>query len=123
MAMDSATAIVDSPASGANTTANTTNTTTTNNMTTSTTTTTTITSTLAHEELVVEEQGMVEMREAFAASAQATARTAMDPDARHPLQHEWTLWYDSPQKKTNQQNWADNLKQIISFHTVEDFWG
>eukprot|EP01104_Vermistella_antarctica_P000007 TRINITY_DN0_c1_g1_i1.p1 TRINITY_DN0_c1_g1~~TRINITY_DN0_c1_g1_i1.p1 ORF type:complete len:297 (-),score=86.34 TRINITY_DN0_c1_g1_i1:133-1023(-) len=42
---------------------------------------------------------------------------------KHPLQSSWTIWYDNPGKKTSQQSWGDHLKQIISFNTVEDFWG
>lgn len=41
---------------------------------------------------------------------------------KHPLQNTWTLWYDNPQGKTNQASWGDNLKKIMSFDTVEDFW-
>ncbi|KAJ3111897.1 hypothetical protein HDU96_005176 [Phlyctochytrium bullatum] len=42
---------------------------------------------------------------------------------KHPLQHKWTLWYDSQQKKATQTNWHDNLKKLITIETVEDFWG
>ncbi|KAI8848369.1 translation initiation factor eIF 4e-like domain-containing protein [Chytridium lagenaria] len=42
---------------------------------------------------------------------------------KHPLQHKWTLWYDSQQKKATQSNWHDNLKNLITVETVEDFWG
>ncbi|KAJ3198870.1 hypothetical protein HDU67_003247, partial [Dinochytrium kinnereticum] len=42
---------------------------------------------------------------------------------KHPLQHKWTLWYDSQQKKATQSNWHDNLKNLITIETVEDFWG
>jgi translation initiation factor 4E len=41
---------------------------------------------------------------------------------KHPLQNRWVLWYDNPGKKTNQDSWADNLKKIVTFDTVEDFW-
>eukprot|EP01087_Luapelamoeba_hula_P005925 TRINITY_DN1599_c0_g1_i1.p1 TRINITY_DN1599_c0_g1~~TRINITY_DN1599_c0_g1_i1.p1 ORF type:complete len:255 (-),score=58.98 TRINITY_DN1599_c0_g1_i1:181-945(-) len=41
---------------------------------------------------------------------------------RHPLQHQWTLWYDSPRKKTTQDTWGSHLKKIVDFDTVEDFW-
>ncbi|EPZ35641.1 isopentenyl-diphosphate delta-isomerase [Rozella allomycis CSF55] len=44
-------------------------------------------------------------------------------NVKHPLHGEWTLWYDSPPQKSNNKNWKDNLKKIISFKTVEDFWG
>ncbi|KAJ3193831.1 hypothetical protein HK101_004000 [Irineochytrium annulatum] len=42
---------------------------------------------------------------------------------KHPLQNKWTLWYDSQQKKATQANWHDNLKNLITIDTVEDFWG
>eukprot|EP01118_Nematostelium_gracile_P014327 TRINITY_DN5553_c0_g2_i1.p1 TRINITY_DN5553_c0_g2~~TRINITY_DN5553_c0_g2_i1.p1 ORF type:complete len:246 (+),score=49.11 TRINITY_DN5553_c0_g2_i1:59-739(+) len=41
---------------------------------------------------------------------------------KHPLQNSWTLWYDNPGKKTSQTSWADNLKKVVTFSTVEDFW-
>jgi translation initiation factor 4E len=37
---------------------------------------------------------------------------------KHPLQNEWTLYYYTGEKK----NWGDNMKEVVSFHTVEDFW-
>jgi len=41
---------------------------------------------------------------------------------KHPLQNNWTIWYDNPQKRTNQASWGDHLKKITTFSTVEDFW-
>jgi len=41
---------------------------------------------------------------------------------KHPLQNSWTIWYDNPQKRTNQASWGDHLKKITTFGTVEDFW-
>ncbi|OMH85556.1 Eukaryotic translation initiation factor 4E [Zancudomyces culisetae] len=41
----------------------------------------------------------------------------------HPLQHEWVLWYDSPNKRINSQNWSQNLKEVVEISTVEEFWG
>jgi len=41
---------------------------------------------------------------------------------KHPLQNRWTLWYDNPGKKASQSSWADFLKKIVTFDTVEDFW-
>ncbi|KAI8968431.1 translation initiation factor eIF 4e-like domain-containing protein [Mycotypha africana] len=46
----------------------------------------------------------------------------IDYTNKHPLQNKWTLWFDNPGKKTNAQSWADNLKEIITVDTVEDFW-
>jgi len=48
-----------------------------------------------------------------------------DPEnftVKHPLQNRWTMWYDNPGKKATQQSWAENLKPILTFDTVEDFW-
>ncbi|KAL1916255.1 uncharacterized protein VTP21DRAFT_5872 [Calcarisporiella thermophila] len=44
-------------------------------------------------------------------------------NVKHRLQNGWTLWYDNPGKKANTQSWSQNLKQLITFDTVEDFWG
>ncbi|KAJ1983544.1 eukaryotic translation initiation factor 4E [Dimargaris cristalligena] len=46
-----------------------------------------------------------------------------DFDVKHPLQNAWTLWYDNPTKRTNTNTWSQNLREIITFSTVEDFWG
>ncbi|KAK9762366.1 eukaryotic translation initiation factor 4E [Basidiobolus ranarum] len=44
-------------------------------------------------------------------------------NVKHPLNNSWTLWYDNPGKKTNQSSWSQNLKEVVTFNTVEDFWG
>lgn len=45
------------------------------------------------------------------------------PAEKHPLQFKWTLWHDPPKNKgSSGKNWADNLRPIASFDTVEDFW-
>lgn len=38
------------------------------------------------------------------------------------LQNRWTLWYDNPGKKTNQQSWGESLKKIVTFDTVSTYW-
>ncbi|PRP88929.1 hypothetical protein PROFUN_00397 [Planoprotostelium fungivorum] len=48
---------------------------------------------------------------------------ATDLLIKHPLQNRWTLWYDNPGKKITSQQWQDSLKKIVTFDTVEDFWG
>lgn len=40
----------------------------------------------------------------------------------HPLQRTWTLWYDRPDRKTNQDDWLKSLKRVYDIATVEDFW-
>lgn len=45
----------------------------------------------------------------------------MAPDCllKHPLQNVWSLWYlESDHNKT----WEEQLNEITSFDTVEDFW-
>lgn len=45
----------------------------------------------------------------------------VDPECliKHPLQFEWTLWY---QEMDRSKNWEDTLNEVTSFSTVEDFW-
>eukprot|EP00842_Homolaphlyctis_polyrhiza_P004838 jgi/Hompol1/5355/HPOL_001470-RA len=44
-------------------------------------------------------------------------------NVKHPLQHHWVLWFDSPSKKATVKDWSENLKKLIVITTVEDFWG
>jgi translation initiation factor 4E len=44
-------------------------------------------------------------------------------NATHPLTNKWVLWYDCPNKKITSQNWIENIKQIHTFNTLEEFWG
>ncbi|XP_067132083.1 eukaryotic translation initiation factor 4E-like [Centruroides vittatus] len=45
----------------------------------------------------------------------------LSPDLliKHPLQNRWTLWF---YKNDRTKAWEDNLLQITTFDTVEDFW-
>jgi len=46
-----------------------------------------------------------------------------DPSVKHPLMNSWTLWFDKePTGKDKEQKWGANLKQVLDFDTVEDFW-
>jgi len=51
-----------------------------------------------------------------------TTPPSVDLSSPHRLQHRWSLWYDNPGKRTSAASWADHLKMIVSFDTVEDFW-
>ncbi|ODV60766.1 translation initiation factor eIF4E [Ascoidea rubescens DSM 1968] len=42
--------------------------------------------------------------------------------AYHPLNSKWTLWYTKPPTNRN-ESWNDLLKPVITFSTVEEFWG
>lgn len=42
----------------------------------------------------------------------------------HPLQYAWSMWYNPPVKpKQASGNWTNNVKEIMGFRTVEEFWG
>ena len=45
-----------------------------------------------------------------------------DFTAKHPLNSKWTLWYTKPQVNKS-ETWSDLLKPVITFDTVEEFWG
>ncbi|KAH7961131.1 eukaryotic translation initiation factor 4E-1A [Rhipicephalus sanguineus] len=38
---------------------------------------------------------------------------------KHPLQNRWSLWF---YKNDKNRSWEENLLEITSFDTVEDFW-
>eukprot|EP01061_Rhynchopus_euleeides_P015839 TRINITY_DN2693_c0_g1_i1.p1 TRINITY_DN2693_c0_g1~~TRINITY_DN2693_c0_g1_i1.p1 ORF type:complete len:184 (+),score=42.87 TRINITY_DN2693_c0_g1_i1:126-677(+) len=40
----------------------------------------------------------------------------------HPLEHQWTIWYDSKKTIVDDKNWEKNLQKVSDFDTVEDFW-
>lgn len=42
--------------------------------------------------------------------------------AKHPLNSKWTLWYTKPQTNKS-ETWLDLLKPVITFDSVEAFWG
>ncbi|KAI1818305.1 translation initiation factor eIF 4e-like domain-containing protein [Poronia punctata] len=43
-------------------------------------------------------------------------------NVKHPLQNKWTLWFTKPSSGRG-DNWNDLLKNVITFNTVEEFWG
>ncbi|KAI0389621.1 translation initiation factor eIF 4e-like domain-containing protein [Xylariaceae sp. FL0594] len=43
-------------------------------------------------------------------------------NVKHPLQNRWTLWFTKPSSGKG-DNWNDLLKEVITFNTVEEFWG
>ncbi|KAG8625217.1 hypothetical protein KVT40_006968 [Elsinoe batatas] len=58
------------------------------------------------------------------ASAGETVTVFHDPEnfnVKHPLLHEWTLWFTKP--PSGKQDWNELLKEVISFNSVEEFWG
>ncbi|KAI0452317.1 translation initiation factor eIF 4e-like domain-containing protein [Xylaria acuta] len=43
-------------------------------------------------------------------------------NVKHPLQNKWTLWFTKPSSGKG-DNWNDLLKEVITFDSVEEFWG
>ncbi|KAI1004163.1 hypothetical protein K3495_g4039 [Podosphaera aphanis] len=43
-------------------------------------------------------------------------------NVKHPLMHEWTLWFTKPPTGKG-DSWNDLLKEVITFGSVEEFWG
>ncbi|KAI0593115.1 translation initiation factor eIF 4e-like domain-containing protein [Biscogniauxia sp. FL1348] len=43
-------------------------------------------------------------------------------NVKHPLQNNWTLWFTKPPSGQG-SSWNDLLKKVITFNTVEEFWG
>ncbi|KAI9755521.1 MAG: Plasma membrane t-SNARE, secretory vesicle fusion [Chaenotheca gracillima] len=41
---------------------------------------------------------------------------------KHPLAHKWTLWFTKPPSGKG-DNWNDLLKEVVTFDSVEEFWG
>ncbi|GAA5988943.1 hypothetical protein JCM10908_006239 [Rhodotorula pacifica] len=41
----------------------------------------------------------------------------------HPLYSPWTLWFDSATKQDKAKSWEESLAKVISFQSVEHFWG
>ncbi len=38
---------------------------------------------------------------------------------KHPLQNSWTLWFF---KNDRSKSWEENLREVVTFDTIEDFW-
>ena len=45
-------------------------------------------------------------------------------NVKHPLMNTWTLWFTKTPTSTGpKESWADLLKEVITFDSVEEFWG
>ncbi|KAI9739664.1 MAG: eukaryotic translation initiation factor 4E [Cirrosporium novae-zelandiae] len=43
-------------------------------------------------------------------------------NVKHPLMNEWTLWFTKPPSGKG-DNWNELLKEVVTFDSVEEFWG
>lgn len=79
----------------------------------------------ATKDLSLENKAEAAAPEAPAAETGGEAATVLSGEefeVKHPLNTRWTLWYTKPQGRAN-ESWADLLKPVISFGSVEEFWG
>jgi len=53
-----------------------------------------------------------------AENEQNTETAPAELEVKHPLENKWTLWFYENRSK----NWEDNVREVASFDTVEDFW-
>ncbi|XP_055701039.1 eukaryotic translation initiation factor 4E-1A [Phlebotomus papatasi] len=52
-------------------------------------------------------------------SSTSSSELPQEVQMKHPLQHTWCLWY---MENNRTRKWEDNLVEITSVDTVEDFW-
>ncbi|KAI9219994.1 translation initiation factor eIF 4e-like domain-containing protein [Blastocladiella britannica] len=57
----------------------------------------------------------------IASPTPADADQHLDHQEHHPLHSRWTLSYNGPIK--NKKDWNANVKNVMTFGTVEEFWG
>ncbi|KAI9810184.1 MAG: eukaryotic translation initiation factor 4E [Pycnora praestabilis] len=43
-------------------------------------------------------------------------------NVKHPLMNKWTLWFTKPPSGKG-DNWNELLKEVVTFDSVEEFWG
>jgi len=41
----------------------------------------------------------------------------------HPLYSKWILWFDNASKQNKAKDWNEQLQEVMSFESVEEFWG
>lgn len=57
--------------------------------------------------------------------APAAPETSGEPNFanKHPLEHQWTLWFDvGSSGKQDVSTWGGTLRSVYTFDSVEDFW-
>jgi len=44
-------------------------------------------------------------------------------NVKHPLMNKWTLWFTKPPSGKGGNDWSELLKEVVTFDSVEEFWG
>lgn len=50
-------------------------------------------------------------------------KSTQDFNTIHPFSSSWTLWYVKPKNPQVKEDWKDLLTEVVSFSSVEEFWG
>ncbi|POM79562.1 Eukaryotic initiation factor 4E, partial [Phytophthora palmivora] len=77
---------------------------------------------MSEQKNVKESQQPVEDKQTLEDTKVAVPVAVDDVATKHPLQNRWVLWYDNPKKRHSTESWEENLKNVYTFSTVEDFW-
>ncbi|CAN4091880.1 unnamed protein product [Withania somnifera] len=77
----------------------------------------------SNEGVAVEVDDEVEEGEIVEESDDTTSYLRKEINAKHPLEHSWTFWFDNRGAKSRQIPWGTSLRNVYTFSTVEDFWG
>jgi len=66
----------------------------------------------------------MEEKDSLSKQSNGVKQLPFDPNISHPLKYSWTLWYDAQLSGGKRPGgaWGENIKQVFSFSTVEDFW-
>ena len=72
--------------------------------------------------LLVMSEELAQQTEELSLDSKTVFDSKEEFNAKHPLNSRWTLWYTKPQTNKS-ENWHDLLKPVITFSSVEEFWG
>ncbi|KAL7991108.1 hypothetical protein Chor_014538 [Crotalus horridus] len=77
-----------------------------------------------NEENSTQKDGEKEKNDKDKPQSSAKRKAAVPGPAEHPLQYNYTFWYSrrTPGRPTSSQSYEQNIKQIGTFASVEQFW-
>ncbi|XP_069473637.1 eukaryotic translation initiation factor 4E type 2 isoform X7 [Ambystoma mexicanum] len=77
-----------------------------------------------NEENCTQKNGEKEKTEKDKNQSSSKRKTAVPGPSEHPLQYNYTFWYSrrTPGRPTSSQSYEQNIKQVGSFASVEQFW-
>lgn len=80
-------------------------------------------------EIPVDQPGESTVNEEAAGEAKVNSKeqltvfhSADNFNVKHPLMNRWTLWFTKPPSGKGEK-WDELLKEVVTFDSVEEFWG